>query len=298
MTAALDSRGLALFLAVADTLSFRQAADRLHMSQPPLSRAIRQMEDRLGTPLFFRDTHGVRLTPAGERLLPHARKILRQLALAEASIASPALPARLRLGMTTAVEPPWFRGLAARIASSGRFDAVLTEFDTSPRLVRRLRARRLDAAFIALPTETDGLAVIALDRQPMVVAMPSSHPLARRRALSLHDLAGATLYAFERARQPAFFDHCHAVFRHHGFAPRTIREPEDHHVLLAGVANGEAFALLPRSFTSMKRAGVCYRPLMEGEQLAVSIGLATQPDRLGLQDVVRRLVPGQVERGP
>src|SRR3546814_12949542 len=69
---------------------------------------------------LFRDTHAVRLTPAGERLLPHARKIMRQLAQAEASIASPALPARLRLGMTSAVEPPWFRGLAARIASSGR----------------------------------------------------------------------------------------------------------------------------------------------------------------------------------
>src|SRR3546814_10666193 len=103
------------------------------MSQPPLSRAIRQMEDRLGTPLFFRDTHAVRLTPAGERLLPHARKIKRQLAQAEASIASPALPARLRLGMTSAVEPPWFRGLAARIASFGRSEEHTAEIQARMR---------------------------------------------------------------------------------------------------------------------------------------------------------------------
>ncbi|CAM3449619.1 DNA-binding transcriptional regulator, LysR family [Bordetella sputigena] len=292
MTEALDSRGIALFLAVAETLSFRQAAERLHMSQPPLSRAIRQLEDRLGAPLFFRDTHAVRLTPAGERLLPHARRIMRLLAQARASVAAPALPARLRLGLTSAVEPPWFSGIAGRIESSGRFDAVLVVSDTSPRLVRQLRAHRLDAAFIALPTETAGLAVTILDNQPMVVAMSSASPLARRRVISLRDLRDTTMYMFERARQPAFFDHCHAVFQRHGFEPCALREPEDHHVLLAGVANGEACALLPRSFMSLKRAGVSYRPLKEGGELAVSIGLATHPDRGELVDFLRTVAAG------
>lgn len=289
MIAALDSRALALFLAVADTLSFRQAAERLHMSQPPLSRAIRQLEDRLGTPLFLRDTQSVRLTAAGERLLPYARKIMRLLERAESSVALSALPSRLRLGITNAVEPPWFRGIVARIESSGRFDTVTAVSDSSPRLVRRLRARQLDAALIALPTETEGLAVTVLDRQPMVLAMPGSHRLAKRRSVSLGDLANERLYTFERARQPAFFDHCRAVFRRHGFEPWALREPEDHHVLLAGVANGEAFALLPRSFTALKRAGVVYRPLKEGDELAVSVGVATQPDRSELRDLLAQL---------
>ncbi|OZI66382.1 LysR substrate-binding domain-containing protein [Bordetella genomosp. 11] len=293
MNKALDSRGLELFLAVADTLSFRQAAERLHISQPPLSRAIRQLEDRLGTPLFLRDTRSVRLTAAGERLLPYARKIMSLLAQAQASVAAPVLPTRLRLGMTTAVEPPWFRGLVARIEASGRFDTVIVVSDTSPRLVRRLRARQLDAALIALPTETEGLAVTVLDRQSMVVALSSAHRLARRRTLSLADLARERLFMFERARQPAFFDHCHAVFRRHGFEPRTLREPADHHVLLAGVADGAAFALLPRSFTSLKRAGVSYRPLKEGEELAVSVGLATQEDRAGLRVLLSRYASGR-----
>ncbi|HTK02691.1 MAG TPA: LysR family transcriptional regulator [Bordetella sp.] len=296
MTTAIDSRGLELFLAVADTLSFRQAADRLHISQPPLSRAIRQLEDRLGTPLFLRDTQSVRLTAAGERLLPYARKIMRLLAQAESSVAVTAMPARLRLGMTNAVEPPWFRDIVASMESSGRFDTVSTVSDSSPRLIRRLRARQLDVALIALPTETEGLSVTVLDRQPMVVAMPSAHRLAKRRMVSLSDLSDERMYTFERARQPAFFDHCHAVFRRHGFEPRTLREPEDHHVLLAGVANGKAFALLPRSFTTLKRTGVSYRPLKEGDELAVSVGVATHPDRIELQDLFTRLASEHRER--
>lgn len=294
----LDSRGLALFLAVADTLSFRQAAERLHISQPPLSRAIRQLEERLGCALFVRDTQSVRLAPAGERLLPHARKIMRLLAQAEASIAAPPVPPRLRLGLTTAVEPPWFQGIGARMEASGRFDAVLVVSDTSPRLVRQLRTRRLDAALIALPTETEGLSVTVLDRQPMIVALPSAHPLARRRTLSLRDLADESIYIFERARQPAFFDYCRRVFQKHGFTPRAVREPEDHHVILAGVANGEAFALLPRSFMALKRAGVSYRALREGDELAVSIGLATPADRDDLHALLCRRARAAVRAMP
>jgi DNA-binding transcriptional LysR family regulator len=277
MNPVLDTRALAQFLAVAETLSFRQAAERLHLSQPPLSRAIRTLEVRLGVPLFVRDTRAVALTEAGQRLLPQARLILRLLNEAERSVASVDSPAQLRVGATNAIEPGWFAGLAERIAARRPACTVSIVSDTSPRLVRQLRARRLHAAFIALPTETAGLQVSTLDRQPLMVAMASSHRLARRRMVALSDLTEEPVYWFERARQPAFFDHCRAVFARHGFDPRTVREPADHHVLLAGVAEGTAMALLPRTFNALRRPGVCYRTLREGEELAVSIGLATSP---------------------
>jgi DNA-binding transcriptional LysR family regulator len=115
MSSRLESRSLALFLAVADTLSFRQAAETLHLSQPPLSRAIRELEERLGARLFDRGTQGVSLTDAGRKLLPYARSVGRLLREAEASLAHEGMPQSMRLGLTSAVEPAWFGGLAERI---------------------------------------------------------------------------------------------------------------------------------------------------------------------------------------
>jgi len=298
MRSRLDSHSLALFAAVAESLSFRQAAETLHMSQPPLSRAIRELEERLALRLFERDTRGVALTPAGRELLPRARRILRLLREAEEALAALAAPepAVLRLGLTNAVEPGWFEGMVARICAARPALAVRTVSAASPKLVRLLRAQRLDAAFVALPTESAGLAVQELDRQPMVVALCSSHRLARKRGLRLGDLQGEPLFWFERARQPAFFDHCQAVFTRHGYAPATVREPLDHHVLLGEVAAGRALALLPRSFISLKRAGVSYRALREGDELAVGIGLALAPEQAALQALLLRCARPQRTR--
>lgn len=279
MSTRLDSRSLALFLAVADALSFRQAAEALHLSQPPLSRAIRDLEERLGTRLFDRDTQGVSLTQAGLKLLPYARNVGALLREAEAALKVRALPSTLRLGLTSAAEPTWFRGLAERIQARHPETVVSVVSDASPRLVRRLRASKLDAAFVALPTDVRGLDILDIERLPMVVALQSSHPLARRRSLRLDDLAPERVFWFERSRQPAFYDHCQSIFERHGFAPRKLREPTDHHVLLADVAGGRGIALLPKSFASLKRAGVVYRALREGDELAVGIGLATPKDR-------------------
>src|SRR5260221_14704405 len=98
MSSRLDSRALTQFVAVAQALSFRQAAQALHMSQPPLSRAIRQLEERLATRLFERDTQSVALTAAGKLLLPRARKIIALLAQAARLVASVEKGPRLRIG--------------------------------------------------------------------------------------------------------------------------------------------------------------------------------------------------------
>jgi DNA-binding transcriptional LysR family regulator len=282
----LDSRSLGLFLAVAETLSFRQAAETLHLSQPPLSRAIRELEERVGIRLFDRDTKGVSLTDAGRRLVPYARRIGKLLREAEADITTQGLPATLRLGITSAVEVNWFRGLAPRIQARHPGTVVSTFSDTSPKLVRQLRASKLDAAFIALPTNTEGLDVMELDRLPMMVAMQSSHSLTKRKVVRLADLAREPIFWFERARQPAFYDHCQRIFASHGFAPAKLREPSDHHVLLGDVASGRGMALLPQSFAGLKRSGVVYRKLAEGEELAVGIGLVTPNDRPAMRDML------------
>ncbi|ELX10114.1 transcriptional regulator LysR family [Janthinobacterium sp. HH01] len=269
----LDTHALEIFVAVAQCLNFRQAAEQLHMTQPPLSRAVRQLEERLGVRLFERDTQHVALTPAATELLPRALRILALLEQAEQALQTRQPATRLRLGMTSSMESDLFRAFTDGVTAKLDGAALDTVFDASPRLVARLRARRLDAAIIALPTKTFDLPVLQLGKQPTLVALASRHPLAKRRSLALADLQDQPVYWFERARQPAFFDHSHAVFRRHGFAPRFLLEPHDHHVLLSDVAAGKGMALLPASFAAVSRSGVSYRKLKEGDELAAGLGL-------------------------
>ena len=269
----LDTHALEIFVAVAQCLNFRQAAEQLHMTQPPLSRAVRQLEERLGVRLFERDTQHVALTPAATELLPRALRILALLEQAEQALQTRQPATRLRLGMTSSMESDLFRAFTDGVTAKLDGAALDTVFDASPRLVARLRARRLDAAIIALPTKTFDLPVLQLGKQPTLVALASRHPLAKRRSLALADLQDQPVYWFERARQPAFFDHSHAVFRRHGFAPRFLLEPHDHHVLLSDVAAGKGMALLPASFAAISRSGVSYRKLKEGDELAAGLGL-------------------------
>ena len=275
---ALDTHALTLFCAVARCLNFRQAAEQLHMTQPPLSRAIRTLEDKLGTRLFERDTQGVALTPAGRTLLPQALHILALLAAAQASLQAESTPARLRLGLTSSVEAGLFRPLLAALEQALQPMRLELASAASPRLVAAVRKGQLDAALLALPSATFDLAVQPLARQPMMLALPATHRLAKKRKLSLLDIAQEPIYWFERARQPAFFDHCQQVFSRHGFAPTFLREALDHHVLLGDVAAGKGMALLADSFRALRLDGVVYRPLREGDELAAGIGLAWRPE--------------------
>ncbi len=285
----LNTRDLELFLAVAECLNFRLAAQRLHLSQPPLSRAIRTLEERLGTPLFARNTHQVSLTPAGARLLPQARSILQALHKAEVSLKRYAQAQSLRLGLTPSLGPGMFTDLLAALEKRLQPTALQTTFEASPRLVALVKKKMLDAAIIAYPTNLQGLHFEALARIPQVVALASGHALAKRRMLSLKDLANEPVYWFARARQPAFFDHCHRVFRQHGFAPRFLPEPQDHHVLLAEVAAGKGVAIVPQSFGTLKLKGVSYRALRKGDALAVGVGLLSDAAQHPALAVLREL---------
>ena len=278
---ALDTHALSLFCAVARCLNFRQAAEQLHMTQPPLSRAIKGLEDKLGARLFERDTQGVALTDAGRTLLPRAQQILALLDAAERSLARDAVAPQLRLGLTTSVEAGLFRPALARLETQLPGTALRLQAGPSPALITAVRKGQLDAALVALPVNTFDLQVqpLPLLRQPMLVALPSGHPLARKRRVRLADLQALPVYWFERSRQPAFFDHCQQVYARHGYAPVFLREPPDHHVLLGEVAAGKGAALLAQSFRALRLAGVAYRPLAEGEQLALEIGLVWPGDR-------------------
>lgn len=275
---ALDIRLLRYFAVVAEENNMRRAADRLYMSQPPLSRHIRQLEERLGVTLFVRHSKGLTLTAEGLRVLEIIRPLLAlqdktyaalsQLALADAP--------SLRVGLTTAFEQGVFASLEAVLAA--QVETLHVVRHGSPELVRQVRRGKLDAALVALPLETSGLSMTWLNRQePLIAALPAQWPESEQERLTLSALNGKPLFWFKRERNPAFFDFTRDIFRRAGYAPACLEEPLEHDVLLARIARGEGLSLFPASFSAIQRQGVVFRPIDEAT-LCVQCGLVTLPE--------------------
>lgn len=282
------------FAVVAEERSLRRAAERLFMSEPPLSRQIRALEDRLGFALFERHSRGLALTPQGERALAALRPLL---ALQErvfgelAHLASGALP--VGIGFTTAVEQGVFAALETELRAARASCPRLTRAP-SPRLVRELLRGRLDAAVVALPLEVPplpaGLSLTPLGHaEPLMAVLPAAWPacgkLKTGTPLRLRDFNGKPLFWFRREENPAWFDHVQAVFRGAGFAPRLLAEAPEHEVLLARIAGGEAMGLFPASFAAIRRDGVAYVPLEEAPLLRLRLGLVADMRRPGARNV-------------
>lgn len=274
----LDIRLLRYFAVVAEEKNMSRAAQRLFMSQPPLSRHIRQLEERLGLTLFVRHTRGLMLTAEGARVLDIVRPLLAQQDEAYAALSQLAQNGvqTLRLGLTTAFEQGVFASLETQLnASVGTLRIVR---HASPDLVRLVRRGKLDAAVVALPLETAELSVTPLAcLEPLIAALPALWPEATLEPLTLAALNHRPLFWFSRERNPAFFDHMRETFHRAGYAPVCIEEPLEHDVLLARIAHGDGLSLLPASFAAIQRQGVTFRPLSD-DALTLQAGLIMLPE--------------------
>jgi DNA-binding transcriptional LysR family regulator len=215
-----EIRQLTYFVTVAEELSFGRAAERLHIVQPAVSQQIRRLERELGVPLFDRSSRHVRLTAAGERLLPEARAVLAAAGRARQVAAGIAVGADgvLRVGTS--------QGLGERL------DQVLHELHkTAPRLqvrlvsapgaerIARVRAGELDAAFVRAVTAVPGVELLPMWQDPLTVALPAAHPLAGRPAIQLAQLSGIPLRLAPRQDNPPFHDLIVGACADAGFEP-------------------------------------------------------------------------------
>lgn len=277
----LKLRQLTYFIAVAEELSFRRAAERLFITQPPLSRQIKILEDALGTPLFERDRQGVRLTEAGHGFLADARSLLRESEQVMVRFKPKPAGAKLvlTLGITTVIDVGLFAGVDVEFEKICPGVRVIVKPQISAHSIRDLNQGTIDVAVIGLPSRADGLVVEHLCDDPLVACIASNHPSAKKRRVSILDLQHDNLFWFDRKLNPAYYDYCQQVFKRVGFNPRRIPEPVDHHVLLGLIAVGQGIALVPRSLNSMTRKGVVFKEVIEGDQLCIRIGAAYQPMR-------------------
>lgn len=274
----LDIRLLRAFAVVAEENNISRAAQRLFISQPPLTRHIRHLEAQLGVTLFQRHSKGLILTDAGREVLEMIRPllVLQERTLAALSQLSAHSPQPLRLGLTTAFEQGIFAAVESALSDHTRTLHITRH--ASPALAQQVRKGKLDAALVALPLNTEGLHLHPLPYQePLIAALPVSWPEAARPALTLRALNHRPLFWFKRERNPDFFDYTRRIFDRAGYSPAYVEEPAEHDVLLARIARGEGMILLPASFSAIQRQGVVFCPVAEGDSMPLSLGVVYAP---------------------
>ncbi|MEZ3500785.1 LysR family transcriptional regulator [Pantoea sp. KPR_PJ] len=268
---------LQCFLAVAHELNFRRAADRLNMTQPPLTRQIKNLEAQLHQPLFSRSTHEVSLTDAGRALVARAEAILEALNALAAD--APGCQRRLRIGLTRTLNFDHVQPVSALLETS---DDIESPELTSAQLLQCLRQNTLDMVLTGEKGagDADNIDYRWLCREPLRVALPVAHPASQNASISLNALSGLPLFWFARSANPAFYDKCERRFVKLNSPLKKLREPEDSLTLLTHIARGKGFALMPQSKCTFALEGLCYRPLAdeEAEQLNIDVFAATRRD--------------------
>jgi len=302
----LELRHLRSFVAVAEELSFRRAAQRLHIAQPPLSQQIKRLESEIGTLLLRRTSRHVELTDAGVVFLEHARRTLRD---ADLAVESARRTARGELGWLTVgfvdsaayeLLPPVLRAFRAR-APGVRLE--LREIVTEAQLPAL--ADELDVGLVREVEDLSGLRRILLLREPLLAALPIGHPLASRPRVQLAQLAAEPFILFPRASVPRVYDHLVALCRSAGFSPRTAQEAFQYPTMLGLVAAGFGIALVPTCVRALRRAGIVYVPVTDAAATS-ELSLVTAADRDSaaldtfrtITTAVAAKLPGSVADGP
>jgi len=258
---------LRYFMAVAEHLHFGRAAATLHISQPPLSRAIRALEERLGVQLFARNRRRVELTPAGARLLEEARRTLGQLEHAVQELRGMAAGerGRLRIGFVSLADFGVLPGLlrAYKTARPG-VHLALREM-LSPDQSLALAAGELDFGLLLPPVaEADGLEHLVVQRERFVVALPAKHRLARGTGgLRLRELAGEPFVMIPRQIAPRLYDIVAQLAVQAGMSLNVAQEAIQMQTVVSLVSSGLGAAVVPASVANLGRRGVVYRELAE-----------------------------------
>lgn len=273
----MELRHLRYFLAVAEEGNFTRAAAKLGIGQPPLSQQIRDLEREVGAALFHRVPHGAELTAAGAAFLGEAKASLAAAEKAKlaAQSANRGETGRLSLGFTasSAFNPVVSTTIRRFRARWPDVRLALTEMNTLA-LMQKLEGGELDATFMR-PSLDDpaGIRLRRLPDEPMVIALPASHPLARRSNLPLAALADEPFILFPRLVGLSLYDDVVLACRKAGFELTVAQEAPQISSVVNLVAAELGVSIVPASISQIKLEGVAYRPI-EGPPAVARLALA------------------------
>jgi DNA-binding transcriptional LysR family regulator len=259
----IDLRAWRQFVAVAEELHFGRAALRLHMTQPPVTQAIAQLEQTLGVQLFDRTRRRVALTPAGEALLPDVRELLAsaQALPARARAAAAGEVGRVRLAFVSTIGfdqlPGWVRAFREH---SPQVVLELVEATGDVQL-RDLERGAIDAGLMLHSPgfAPPGLRHLRVVVEPMVLALPEHHPLAGAARLPWEAVLGEPLVIFPRRIAPSLHDAVFGLYHAAGRLPVVAQEAIQMQTIVNLVSAGLGLAWVPESVMQFRRPGVVYR---------------------------------------
>ena len=260
----MELRHLRYYVAVASELNFSRAAEKLLVAQPALSTQIANLEAELGTVLLLRDRRSVQMTAAGVAFLEEARAILRQAELAQKRVGQVARgeTGQLSIGFFSAPTMIFLPDLIRRYRA--RFPQVTLEFLelTPDRQLEAFAAGRMDLGFTRpLPPGYPQLATQLLLEEQLLVALPESHPLARRVSLGLAELAAEPFVLLERTEASSLYDQVIAACVGAGFSPQVVHSPQLMTTVTMMVAAEQGVSLVPEGVQNLRRHQIRYVPL-------------------------------------
>lgn len=277
----MDFRQLRQFVVLATELNYRKAAERLHMTQPPLSIAIKRLEEDVGVQLFERDRQGVRLTMAGGTFLREVRHLLES---AEAAVKITQDAERGRIGtLRISSVPSAALQILPRILQpfTARFPSVRLHLSSGSSMgtLGELQRGELDIALLVPPSHgIPGLVWHPLCVQRLKLAVPANHKASRQRCLQLNELRDETLIALAHSDSPGFAGAIMSLCQHNGFQPHALQESSHALITLPLIAAGLGVAIIPEALSRIVIEHVAYLDLADanGQPLTYQLALATQ----------------------
>ncbi|MGO4310667.1 LysR family transcriptional regulator [Pseudomonas sp. KB_15] len=269
----MELRHLRYFIAVAETGSLTEAAEkRLHTSQPSLSRQIRDLENHVGVELLSRSVHGVELTAAGKAFLDHARLALMQVDAAVETARRAAQPIRktFSIGFQTGHEMNWLPQAMHVLRDEMKNIQVMVSSDYSPDLAEALVRGRLDLAFLRVEPDYD-LEYHVVDREPLIVLMPSDHRLTAREAVRPQDLVGE-IFIGGSNKAKVLRAVTEDYLRRSGLDIKLDHGVDNLAMAMSLVASTRGLALMPAYAKNLLPWSVVSRPL-EGEAPVIDLAV-------------------------
>lgn len=262
------------FVAVAEELHFGRAAQRLHITQPSLSKAVSRLEKELGIELLHRAKRKVQLTEAGGVFFEEACRVLEDVKHATEAAR------RAAEGETGALEVGFFSpaiyGVLPEIMKTyrDRFPDVRVTLHewTSAVQMERLREGKIEVGFMRAPVDDEELITEHVFHEPIVAALPANHPLAAWETVPPEKLANEPFIMVPRHKEPNSFDKYVGICQRAGFSPHIVQEVFEIHAIVGLVATGMGVAFVPSSIEVFQRPGVVYRALQDqGAQIGTAV---------------------------